>query len=486
VSTPQEFWAKRAWLAAITLLGLVAGAAYGLIALTPAYASQARVVVHPIASDPGKPVEPVSALAMATERELVSADGVVGLVQQRTGWTGTPADVRRPLQATVLGGTQTMAITYRAAQPERARLGAQTFAESYLAYRATLAAAARDGSRRNLEAALRGVSDRIGRVRASLAGSAVGVQTAADGLLQEAAPYQAELAKLNSVDTGSAGTVVQPATLPSAPSGPGPLTAAGLGALLGLVVGASTAPFRASLDRHLRGRSDLEAQLGAPVLATVPRTRRAGRDGPLVTLAVPDGPAAEAYRRLRARILAMADQWGLKTVMVAGPTPESGTTAIAANLAVSMAATGRQVALVSADLRSPGLHRYFGMGNDRGLSTVLTGEMAPAEVAQEPPWLKTLQVLPAGPAVAEPATLLATGPMRVVLDERREVADFVVVEAPPALSASESLTLAPLVDGIVVVADARHATREELAEVGDQLRRVGGNVVGAVLCNLRP
>ena len=42
-----------------------------------------------------------------------------------------------------------------------------------------------------------------------------------------------------------------------------------------------------------------------------------------------------------------------------------------------------------------------------------------------------------------------------------------------------------MVDGIVVVADAQHATREELAEVGDQFRLVGGNVVGAVLCNLR-
>jgi Mrp family chromosome partitioning ATPase len=75
--------------------------------------------------------------------------------------------------------------------------------------------------------------------------------------------------------------------------------------------------------------------------------------------------------------------------------------------------------------------------------------------------------------------------MRVVLDERSEGADFVVVVAPPALSAAEALTLAPMVDGIVVVADAQHATRDEVAETGDQLRLVGGNVVGAVLCNLR-
>jgi non-specific protein-tyrosine kinase len=183
----------------------------------------------------------------------------------------------------------------------------------------------------------------------------------------------------------------------------------------------------------------------------------------------------------------MADRWGLKTVMVASPMPDTGTTAIAANLAVSMATTGRRVALVSADLRSPELHRYFGMGNDCGLSNILTGEMAPDEVLHQLPGLETLEVLPAGPVVAgaEPTDLLESGSMRDVLDERSEVSDFVVVEAPAALSAAEALALAPMVDGIVIVADAQRATRDDVAEAGAQLRLVGGNVVGAVLCNLR-
>jgi succinoglycan biosynthesis transport protein ExoP len=471
----------------MTLLGLVGGATFGLVALRPAYESETRVLVHPISDDTSKPFQPIGDMAMATERELVSADGVVELVQRRTGWKGTLTDLRRPLRVTLLGGTQTMRIRYRAGHPEQARLGAQLFAESYLTYRSNLATASRDGSRQSLEAALRGVTDRITRVQSSLRSTPAGAQAAGDALLEEAAPYQARLAEVNVINTKAAGTVDAPANLPAAPSGPGALLATGVGALLGLAAGVSIASLRGAFDRRIRGRGDLEAQLGAPVLAAVPRTRREGhRQGSLVTLAIPDGPAAEAYRGLRARIMSMADRWGLKTVMVAGPTPESGTTAIAANLAVSMAATGRRVALVSADLRSPDLHRYFGMGNDRGLSNVLTGEMAPSEATQELLGLETLQVLPAGPAVAEPAELVESGPMRVVLDERCEVADFVVVEAPAALSASEALTLAPMVDGIVVVADARHATREELAEVGDQLRLVGGNVVGAVLCNMRP
>src|SRR5207247_11355580 len=181
----------------------------------------------------------------------------------------------------------------------------------------------------------------------------------------------------------------------------------------------------AGAGRRRGGPADLEAQLGAPRLAAGPRTRREGPDAALVTVAVPDGPAAEAYRRLRARLLTTADRFGLKTVMVASPTAGSGSTAIAANLAVSVAATGRRVALLGADLRAPDLHRYFGMGNDRGLSDVLSGGAAPSDVAQEVPGLETLQVVAAGPAVAEPAALVESGPMRVVLDERAEVSDLV-------------------------------------------------------------
>ncbi len=72
---------------------------------------------------------------------------------------------------------------------------------------------------------------------------------------------------------------------------------------------------------------------------------------------------------------------------------------------------------------------------------------------------------------------------RELLAERRRVADFLIIEAPAAIGASESLALAPLVDGIVVVADARHTDRDEVEQVRIQFEQVGGQVVGAVMSN---
>jgi capsular exopolysaccharide synthesis family protein len=310
------------------------------------------------------------------------------------------------------------------------------------------------------------------------------VQTILRALNDEAAPYRTQLAQLNSLDVNNAGSIVSPANLPPSPASPRPKTNAALGAFFGFFLGLLMAFGRDRVDGRLRGRSDLEEHLRAPVLATVPRTRRNGRAAPtLVTMQHPNSPASEAYRALRTRMMVMAERQGVKTIMVASPTGEDGKTAIAANLAVSLAQVGKRVVLLSADLRRSKVHQYFGLDNERGLSNVLAGEMPPWEAVQEPPGMDRLWVFGSGPTPAQPAELLQSDLMRELLAERRKVADFVIIEAPAALHASDCLALAPLVDGILVVADAKHTIRDEIEQVRVQFDQVGGHVLGAVLSN---
>jgi Mrp family chromosome partitioning ATPase len=61
----------------------------------------------------------------------------------------------------------------------------------------------------------------------------------------------------------------------------------------------------------------------------------------------------------------------------------------------------------------------------------------------------------------------------------------VVVEAPPMLDTAEGLALAPLVDGVVVVAAVGSTNRDDVALVRHQLDQVGAEVVGGVLSNAR-
>ncbi|MGH9009303.1 MAG: polysaccharide biosynthesis tyrosine autokinase, partial [Acidimicrobiia bacterium] len=369
---------------------------------------------------------------------------------------------------------------------------AQAAAEAYLQLKTEEATRNRDARMTNANAALAPLNAQIVEATKRLASSPVDSPAAAEAkttlrrLQDQAKPYRKILADMATLNVNDTGSIVSAADRPGAPAGPKPQTNGVLGAFFGLGFGLLLAFGRDRVDNGLRGRVDLEEYLQAPVLATVPRTRRNDRSTPtLVTMQDPSSPASEAYRALRTRVLVMAERQGVKTIMVASPSGEEGKTAIAANLAVSLAQAGKRVVLLSADLRGSNVHQYFGLDNERGLSSVLAGEVPPWEAVQQPAGFDRLSVFGPGPMPAQPAELLQSDLMRELLAERRKAADFVIIEAPAA-AASDCLALAPLVDGILVVADAKHTDRDEVEQVRIQFEQVGGHVVGAVMSNAVP
>jgi Mrp family chromosome partitioning ATPase len=59
--------------------------------------------------------------------------------------------------------------------------------------------------------------------------------------------------------------------------------------------------------------------------------------------------------------------------------------------------------------------------------------------------------------------------------------DFIVLDCPPALVVADALALAPLVDAVLVVADAKESDRDAVTRLRDEVEQVGGRIVGAVL-----
>jgi capsular exopolysaccharide synthesis family protein len=480
---------QRLVIASLTLAGVVLALFYSIVVADPTYASHAKVLVRPITSD----VTPQSVdklVVMGTERELATSATVALRAKEQLHSADSVAVFQKRVTASVVGATQFLDVVCRAGTKLAAQQCAEAVANSYLDLKAQHATIARDTRIASANAALTPLNAQIVEATKRLTAAPVGSPTQAEAeatvrrLQDQAKPYRQVLADMAKLNVNDPGTVVSAANRPGAPDSPKPKTNAVLGAFFGLFLGLLVAFGRDRVDNRLRGRVDLEEYLRAPVLATVPRTRRNGRTAPtLVTMQHPNSPASEAYRALRTRMLVMAERQGLKTIMVASPTGEDGKTAIAANLAVSLAQVGKRVVLLSADLRGSKVHQYFGLDNERGLSNVLAGEMPPWEAVQEPPGLERLWVFGSGPVPAQPAELLQSDLMRELLAERRKVADFVIIEAPAALNASDCLALAPLVDGILVVADAKHTDRDEVEQVRIQFEQVGGQVVGAVMSN---
>src|SRR5207247_11122546 len=71
--------------------------------------------------------------------------------------------------------------------------------------------------------------------------------------------------------------------------------------------------------------------------------------------------------------------------------------------------------------------------------------------------------------------------MRELLGECSSDADFVLVDSPAVLGVPDSLVLAPQVDGVILVADARRARWEDVSMARDEIERAGGTVIAGLL-----
>jgi len=98
------------------------------------------------------------------------------------------------------------------------------------------------------------------------------------------------------------------------------------------------------------------------------------------------------------------------------------------------------------------------MENDKGVSNILAGELQPWESLGDQT-IDNLRVLPSGPVPAKPAELLGSERMGELIAGLREVADFVIIDTAPVLLVADAAALSPLVDAVLLVANAENSTR---------------------------
>lgn len=139
----------------------------------------------------------------------------------------------------------------------------------------------------------------------------------------------------------------------------------------------------------------------------------------------------EAYKSLRTNLDFMAGSMDVHTLVITSTVPEESKSNVAVNLAMTMAESGKKVALVDCDLRKPVLHRYLKAGhNVKGVSNVLSNQCTLDEALHE---LKEMNLtfLPAGTPPPNPSEMLSQPQMQAMVNTLREKFDVVIFDAPP-------------------------------------------------------
>jgi polysaccharide biosynthesis transport protein len=251
-----------------------------------------------------------------------------------------------------------------------------------------------------------------------------------------------------------------------------------------------------SMDHTLRDPEMISRQLQTEVLGSLPvvkawrghlpgRNTSAKASPELFGLA--KGVASsyeEAIRTLRDSILLPSAERRPRTLLMTSATPREGKSTTAVHLAVVHSQQKRKTLLIDADLRRPSIYQYLGISNERGLSNVVNGEMEWRDALHNSEALPYLTVLPAGPASRRAADGLGTTLKDVFASASKEY-DLILCDAPPLLGFAESLQIAKLVDGVVVVALAGQTERNAVASVLTNLRRLKANVIGLALNEVR-
>ncbi|GIV00432.1 MAG: hypothetical protein KatS3mg014_2047 [Actinomycetota bacterium] len=485
---------RRKWSVLLVTAVAVASALAFSFRQTPIYTSTAKVQVKPPTANQYLQNVPVASIvSMDTERQVAASTKVAELAAERLGTDRSTEDLLEHLDVSVPTNTQILEISFSDPDPATAQAGAQAFAQAYLDFKVQQATQAFASVEEALTAKIKQLQQQLATEQQKLAAAEPGspqqaaAQAEIDVLTTRIATYENRISDLGLIDLDP-GEVIQPADLPRSPSSPNHVLNGGLAAALGLALGVGLAFLRERLDDRVVGRLGFEEILGAPTLAVVPHVKswRKRDRTELPALENPDGAPAEAYRTIRTNLLFMARDGDVKTVAVMSPGPGEGKTTTVANLAVSLAQADKRVIAVSCDLRKPRLHRFFNLGNEVGVSSVLTGRATLNDAVLRPVGVPMLRVVPSGPVPHNPSELLSSERLDQLLAQLRRVADFVIVDTAPGLAVSDGLVLAPKVDAVIVVADAGTTSRSALRQLRDHLEQVSGNVIGGVFNNFDP
>ena len=427
------------------------------------YTARAELLVkEPLPASTASAFGPPPTLNIENERAIMGSLPVAAIAEETIDLNENPRQLLERLEVVVPKDADVLRVQFQHSDPGVAAQGAQAFAAAYLTYKEQRAQEVLDAQ--------------IGTLTTA-------IQTAQQGGDDaEAAALTASQAELQATEP-DAGDVLLEAVPPGSPTSPNLPLNVGLALFLGLFIGLVAAFVRERVNDRLRGRGDLEETIGAPVMTQIPAVPawRNRADPHLVTIETPKSPAAEAYRTLRTSVLVTAAQQGIKTLMVVSAVAGEGKTTTASNLAVVLAQADKRVVLISADLRRPRLHDYFGLPpSDRGLSEVLSGSRRPWEALRSGK-VENLWIMSSGRISEQPTELLQSESMRELLTDQREVVDFILIDCPPVLAVADALVLVPMVDAVLYVADAQTTPRGAVLQARAQLDQVGARIVGAVL-----
>jgi len=289
--------------------------------------------------------------------------------------------------------------------------------------------------------------------------------------------------------------IVDFAVTPEKPYWPKPGLLLAIAALLGLSAGSAVVFLRHSLQRHDNYPALLEYQVGLPLFAAIPHSKKQRRLTRLIDqgrdrepgILVSQDPldiSVESLRGLRTTLEATFASDASKVIMVSSPAPGMGKSFVSTNLSALLASIKKRVLIIDADMRNGRLHETFSVDKQPGLSDLLAGRATLGEVIVSLPDVG-VDLIPRGNMVLNPAELLVLGNLAETLEQLKSFYNHIVIDSPPILGATDAAIIGKHADATFLVVKEGRYTAQELEVSFRRFQQVGVKPNGFIINDMK-
>ena len=254
-----------------------------------------------------------------------------------------------------------------------------------------------------------------------------------------------------------------------------------IGGLVGAILACALLTILFLMNHQVEKPGEITDHYTPPILSYIRREKGSEKDaGAFLLNEKTDMDLVEGYAKLRMNLLYALSEKMHKTVLVTSAISGEGKSTIAANLAVSMAMSGKKILLVDADMRRACQSEIFYYDpNSPGLANILTGSANSKKAIVSTVW-ENLDILPAGFMPTNPCELLESPTMTNLIQELEERYDLILMDVPPINIVSDPLALSSQCAGSMFVVRQDFSDHREIRRALVSCEMTGMEVLGFV------
>ncbi len=275
--------------------------------------------------------------------------------------------------------------------------------------------------------------------------------------------------------------IVGRAEVPTAPASPNKPLLFALSLIVGLAAGGGTIAVQEMMVTGLRSASDIETQLGIPLLAAVPKV---GKDVAPADLVVekPTSLFSESLRIARASILGVRSDKPSQVIAITSALPSEGKTTTALAFARTLAIGNAKTLLLECDVRRAVMRGMTGNDNEgaSGIVEVLHGDATLEQAIRPSSSVANLDQLFVTTPYFSSEDLFGGDKMRELLKRLATRYDKIVLDLPPLIGLADGRFLAVLADATVMVVKWDETPTNAVVSAINWLRSDGANPIGAM------